>query len=181
MPPLPGVDNLKYNTNLDGPGAEAAVDIQMTSEDFEELATASDEMASILRSYPSLISIENTYSAGKQQLDFQVLPEGRTVGLTSSDVARQLRSSFFGAEALREQVGRLERRTMVRLPKAERLVENDIDKVRFVHQWVGMFHWSKWRSVREGKHPHRLHVKTEFAPSMCEPIWLLGFLHLEMS
>ena len=68
MPPLPGVDNLKYNTNLDGPGAGAAVDIQMTSEDFEELATASDEMSSILRSYPSLISIENTYSAGKQQI-----------------------------------------------------------------------------------------------------------------
>ena len=130
MPPLPGVDNLKYNTNLDGPGAGAAVDIQMTSEDFEELAAASDEMASILRSYPSLISIENTYSAGKQQLDFQLLPEGRTIGLTSSDVARQLRSSFFGAEALREQVGRLERRTMVRLPKDERLVENDIDNVR---------------------------------------------------
>lgn len=58
MPPLPGVDNLKYNTNLDGPGAGAAVDIQMTSEDFEELAKASDEMAAILRSYPSLISIE---------------------------------------------------------------------------------------------------------------------------
>lgn len=130
MPPLPGVENLKYNTNLDGPGAGAAVDVQLTSDDFESLATASDELADMLRGYPSLISIENTYSAGKQQLDYQILPEGRSLGLTSSDIARQLRSSFFGSEALREQVGRLERRTMVRLPKDERTVENDVSSIR---------------------------------------------------
>ena len=130
MPPLPGVENLKYNTNLDGPGAGAAVDVKLTSDDFESLATASDELADMLRGYPSLISIENTFSAGKQQLDYQILPEGRSLGLTSSDVARQLRSSFFGSEALREQVGRLERRTMVRLPKSERTVENDVSNIR---------------------------------------------------
>jgi multidrug efflux pump subunit AcrB len=45
-------------------------------------------------------------------------------------VARQVRSSFFGAEALREQVGRLERKTMVRLPEAEREVEGDISSLK---------------------------------------------------
>ena len=130
MPPLPGVENLKYNTNLDGPGAGAAVDIQLTSDDFESLAEASEEMADLLRGYPSLIGIENTFSAGKQQLDYQILPEGRSVGLTSAEIGRQLRASFFGTEALREQVGRLERRTMVRLPKDERTVENDVASIR---------------------------------------------------
>ncbi len=130
MSPLPGVENLKYNTNLDGPGAGAAVDVKLTSDNFESLATASDELTQMLRGYPSLISIENTFSAGKQQLDYQILPEGRSLGLTSSDLARQLRSSFFGSEALREQVGRLERRTMVRLPKSERTVENDVSSIR---------------------------------------------------
>jgi multidrug efflux pump subunit AcrB len=130
MPPLPGVENLKYNTNLDGPGAGAAVDVQLTSDDFASLSLASEELAALLRGYPSLIGIENTFSAGKQQLDYQILPEGRSLGLTSSDVARQLRSSFFGAEALREHVGRLERRTMVRLPEEERAVENDVADIR---------------------------------------------------
>ncbi len=130
MPPLPGVENLKYNTNLDGPGAGAAVDIQLTSDDFDSLSAASEEMANLLRGYSSLIGIENTFSAGKQQLDYQILPEGRSLGLTSSEIARQLRSSFFGAEALREQVGRLERRTMVRLPETERSVENDVANIR---------------------------------------------------
>ena len=84
------MENLKYNTNLDGPGAGAAVDVKLTSDDFDALAAASDELANMLRGYPSLISIENTFSAGKQQLDYQILPEGRSLGLTSSDVARQL-------------------------------------------------------------------------------------------
>ena len=72
---LPGVENIKYNTNLDGPGAGAAVDIQLTSDDFESLVTASDELANMLRGYPSLVGVENTYSAGKQQLNYQICPK----------------------------------------------------------------------------------------------------------
>ena len=43
-----------------------------------------------------------TPSAGKQQLDYKYYPKV-AVWVTSSD-ARQLRSSFFGSEALREQM-----------------------------------------------------------------------------
>ena len=175
MPPLPGVENLKYNTNLDGPGAGAAVDIQMTSEDFESLAKASEEMTEILRSYPSLISVENTYSAGKQQLDFQLLLEGRTLGLTSADIARQLRSSFFGTEALREQVGRLERKTMVRLPKSERLVENDVSNIRIRTPQGGFVPLEQVASRKRGQAPtsitredglRSINVRADLAPGV---------------
>ena len=45
-------------------------------------------------------------------MDFVLRPEGRALGLTSVDIARQIRGAFFGAEALREQVGRLERKAI---------------------------------------------------------------------
>ena len=48
------------------------------------------------------------------------------MGLTSTDVARAIRSSFFGAEALREQRGRNEIKVMVRLPEEQRASEQDI-------------------------------------------------------
>ena len=84
------------------------------------LAQASSEMANVLRTYPSLRDIDNSYASGKAQMDFVLRSEGRALGLTSVDVARQLRGAFFGAEALREQVGRLERKAVVRLPKDQR-------------------------------------------------------------
>ncbi len=130
MPPLPNVENVKYVYSMDGPGAGADVDLQLISPDFEQLVLASEEMTSTLHSYSSLISIENSYSAGKPQLDFQIKPEARSLGITSTEVARQVRSSFFGSEALREQVGRFERKTMVRLAENERQAEGDIASLK---------------------------------------------------
>lgn len=175
MPPLPGVENIKYNTNLDGPGAGAAVDIQLKSPDFDELVLASAEMADILRSYPALISVENTYAAGKQQLDFQLLPEGRSLGLSSTDIARQIRSSFYGAEAVREQVGRLERKTMVRLPKAERIVENDVSDVKIKTMQGGYVPLEQVAERKRGQAPtsitreegiRSINVRADLAPGV---------------
>ncbi len=129
VPPLAGVDVLTFNSSS-GPGAGAAVDIQLSHPDTEVLAQTSAEVAEMLRGYTDLRDVENTYAAGKPQLDFGLLPNARTLGLTSSDVARQLRASFFGAEALREQRGRNELRVMVRLPEDERLSEFDVEQLR---------------------------------------------------
>ena len=128
VPPLAGVDALTFNSSS-GPGGGAAVDVQLAHPDTAVLARASAELAETLRTYTDLRSVENTYAAGKPQLDFTLRPEARTLGLTAVDVGRQLRAHFFGAEALREQRGRNELRVMVRLPEAERLSEYDVEEV----------------------------------------------------
>jgi multidrug efflux pump subunit AcrB len=51
------------------------------------------------------------------------------MGLTSAELARQIRGSFFGAEAIREQRGREEIKVMVRLPKAQRVSEHDLEQL----------------------------------------------------
>jgi multidrug efflux pump subunit AcrB len=47
-------------------------------------------------------------------------PEARALGVTESELARQVRGAFFGAEAVRQQRGRDELRIFVRYPEAER-------------------------------------------------------------
>jgi multidrug efflux pump subunit AcrB len=71
--------------------------------------------------------IDDGFSAGKPQLDFRVRPEASSAGLTPAELGRQLRSAFYGAEALRQQRGRNEVRVMVRRPEAERQSEGDIE------------------------------------------------------
>lgn len=128
-PPLAGVEVLSFSGAV-GPGAGAAVDVQLSHPDTAVLARASDEVAALLRSYTDLTNVENGFAAGKPQLDFSLLPAATTLGLTSNDLARQLRAAFYGAEALREQRGRNEVKVMVRLPEAQRRSEDDLEQLR---------------------------------------------------
>ncbi|MEE8146203.1 MAG: efflux RND transporter permease subunit, partial [Longimicrobiales bacterium] len=114
-------------TSAGGPSAGAAVDVQLSHADEDVLAEASRELTNRLRDFPALINIDNSYASGKPQLDFRLLPEAAGLGLTSTDVARAIRSSFFGAEALREQRGRNEIKVMVRLPEEQRASEQDVE------------------------------------------------------
>lgn len=128
VPPLPGVESLTFVKDI-GPSGGAAVDVQLTHTDTTVLAAASQEVTEALRGYPQLTSINNGYAAGKPQLDFTLLPNARTLGLTSADVARQIRSAFYGAEAIREQRGRNEIKVMARLPEQERVSEFDLEQL----------------------------------------------------
>ncbi len=128
-PPIPGLNALAFN-HATGPGAGAAVTLQLSHTDTEVLGKASEELTATLREYTALTNVENSYSSGKPRLDFHLLPHARTLGLTGADVARQLRGAFFGAEALREQRGRNEVRVIVRLPESQRSSEYDLEKLR---------------------------------------------------
>ncbi|MEL6760134.1 MAG: efflux RND transporter permease subunit, partial [Myxococcota bacterium] len=128
LPTIPGVEALSVKSNLGGPGGDA-VDIQLSHTDTEILAQASAEVTQTLRGYSGLINVENGYAAGKPQLDYHLLPEARSLGVTANDVARQLRSAFFGSEALREQRGRNEVKVYARLPENQRRSEADLEQL----------------------------------------------------
>lgn len=128
VPPLPGVEALTFSSDIGASGG-AAVDVQLSHPDTQVLAAASEDLARVLRGYTDLKNVENGYAAGKAQLDFELLPNARTLGLTAADVARQLRASFYGAEAIREQRGRNELKVMVRLPQDQRVSEYDLEQL----------------------------------------------------
>jgi multidrug efflux pump subunit AcrB len=125
-PPLPGAQSMIFSAAT-GPGAGAAIDVQLSHADIDVLARASEEVNETLLGFPQLRNVENGYANGKPQLDFRLLDDANTLGITPQDLARQLRGAFFGAEALREQRGRDEVRVMVRLPQEERQSEYDLE------------------------------------------------------
>jgi multidrug efflux pump subunit AcrB len=136
-PAIAGLEALTYNINI-GPSAGAAVDLQISHADTNVLAKASDKIAQAMSGYPELSGIENSYATGKPQFDFHLLPAARTVGLTAQEVARQIRSSFYGAQAIREQRGRNELKIMVRLPQNQRSSEFDLEQLRIRTPHSGM-------------------------------------------
>ncbi len=126
---LAGLESLKFESDAGGPGRGAAIAVELSHREVETLAQASAEVSESLRFFPSVTDIDDGYSPGKQQLDFKVRPEARSLGLRSQEVARQLRHAYYGAEALRQQRGRNEVKVMVRLPKNERVSEHNLEEM----------------------------------------------------
>jgi multidrug efflux pump subunit AcrB len=122
-----GVDSLIFESDSGGPGSGAAITVELNHRNLQTLQQASNELADALRSYTMVKDVDNGFSLGKQQLDFTVLPEGKSLGLSAQSVARQVRNAFYGAEVLRQQRGRNELKIMVRLPPEERVSEDNIE------------------------------------------------------
>jgi multidrug efflux pump subunit AcrB len=116
---IPGLESLFFDY-LVGPGGSAAINVELTHPDPRTLESAASSLADALRNYTGVIDVDDGYAQGKRQFDFTLKPRGRSLGLTSREVGRQIRHAFYGAEALRQQRGRNEVRAMVRLPESER-------------------------------------------------------------
>ncbi len=117
---LPGLESLRFESDAGGPGHGAAISIELQHQNMEALEKAGMELARALNFYPGILDVDDGVAPGKKQIDFQVRPEARSLGLRSIEIARQVRHAYYGAQALRQQRGRNEVRVMVRLPQAER-------------------------------------------------------------
>ncbi len=113
-----GIESLSFNSSLMRMGAN--VDVQLTHDNFAVLAPAAAKVKEFLRRYPGLSGIADNYPPGKKELEVNLTPEARMLGVTEEDLGRQLRSAFYGAEALRMQRGRNEVKVMVRYPYESR-------------------------------------------------------------
>jgi len=114
-----GVEAISFSGRSFGPSGKA-LDVQLSGEDQAAMEAAARELAATLRGYGGVSDVDDGTASGKRQLSFTLTEAGRSTGLTSNDVASQVRAAFYGAEALRQQRGRNEVKVLVRLPREER-------------------------------------------------------------
>lgn len=120
MPQLAGVKSMIFSSNHGGPGAGAALTIELSHRDKDILDEAAVYLADALRDYPQAQDINDGSAQGKRQFDFTMTDLGYAAGLTPADVGRQVRAAFYGAEAFKQQRGRNEVRVLVILPEEQR-------------------------------------------------------------
>ena len=125
---IAGAEKLTFSSAI-GPSPGKPVNVELRHEDMNVLDLASAELAKKLERYPEVTDIDDGFSLGKPQLDMSLTPEATSVGLTSADLARQVRSAFYGAEALRQQDDRDEVKVVVRLPEKERRSVHDVESL----------------------------------------------------
>jgi multidrug efflux pump subunit AcrB len=125
---IPGVSSLTFMAEFMSTGNP--IEVELSHQDFGTLLAASEKLKGILRDYTGVSDIADDFEPGKVELKIELKDTGRTLGLTLSDLAKQVRQGFYGDEAQRIQRGRDDIRVMVRYPERERKSLADVENMR---------------------------------------------------
>jgi multidrug efflux pump subunit AcrB len=125
---IPGVSSLIFLSEIFSPGED--INFELSHEDFAKLLSASEELKAVLAQYEGVSDIADSFEAGKAELKLSLKDTGRMLGLTLSDLARQVRQGFYGHEVQRIQRGQNDVRVMVRYPEQQRRSITDIENMR---------------------------------------------------
>ncbi len=116
--PIQEAIELSFNTERVDSSSD--IDIRLSGEDLDALRTVAAMLRTALAEYPGVYEITDSFRAGKEELQLSVSPAGEALGVTLSDLGRQVRQAFYGEEAQRVQRGREDVRIMVRFTERER-------------------------------------------------------------
>ena len=103
------------------------VEAVLSHPDPERLAQIANSVVNGLRGVGGVYDVRSDHAPGIPEVQLELRPEARTLGLTLEALAGQARAAFFGAEAVRVQRGREEVRVYVRLPADERNSITDVE------------------------------------------------------
>ncbi|GAB3090975.1 efflux RND transporter permease subunit [Aestuariicella hydrocarbonica] len=127
---IPGAEEITFRSELMHIGNP--VEVQLSGNNGEDLQQVSELVKQRLTKHEGVFDITDSLAAGKQELQIQLKPHAYALGLTESDVIRQVREAFYGYEAQRIQRGRDDVRVMVRFPLAEREAIANLQDFRIV-------------------------------------------------
>ncbi|MDK2971558.1 MAG: hypothetical protein PWP23_1313 [Candidatus Sumerlaeota bacterium] len=127
--PIAGALAVRIEADSGGPPGKA-VEVWLLGNDLDALRAAAGEIKDTLNTYDGVFQIEDDFRPGKRELRAKLKPEARSLGLTTVDLARQLRAGFYGDEVVRVQRGRDEVKVWVRYPEEERRTLGDVDSIR---------------------------------------------------
>ena len=96
------------------------IEYQLRGDNVDELREAAEGIKSELSKFQGVFDISDSWRTGKQEIQLDLLPEARNLGLTLNDLATQVRAAFYGSEAQRVARGKDDVRVMVRFPETER-------------------------------------------------------------
>ena len=94
----------------------------------ERLGQIANSVVNGLRGLAGVHDVRSDHTPGIREIQLELRPEARTLGLTLEGLAQQIRAAFFGVEAVRVQRGGEEVRVYARLPADERNAITDVER-----------------------------------------------------
>ncbi len=125
---LPGADSLIFNSGLFVLGDDVSLELSHAND--AQLFRAAERVRTRLEATQGVSDIEFSLQYGKRQLEFRLNAIGVSLGLTDSDLARQVRRAFLGETVQTLQRGTEEMDVVVRYPQEDRTSLGDVYDMR---------------------------------------------------
>jgi multidrug efflux pump subunit AcrB len=124
-----GVKALSFSGTIMGhPGKP--IEIGIDGHNLNQIISVVDELKTRLKQYQGVFDIQSDHAKGKDEIQFSLKPEARTLGVTVQDLADQIYTGYFGKEVLRIQRGRDDVKIRVRYTSEERQSLTSLDNFR---------------------------------------------------
>jgi len=132
VPEIPGVKSFKINAaSMGGGGGQGGdLSLQIQGTDLASLQAATQQLKQALAQYDGVFDIDDNLFGGNDEIVLALKPEADLLGISLTDLARQVRYGFFGAEVQRLQRDGEEVKVMVRYPRAERSSLGALESMR---------------------------------------------------
>lgn len=127
---IPEAKAFSVDASAAGRGGGVGVTAVLTSTNLDQLSAAATYVKERMRDIPGARNIRDDIHSGRSDIDINLRPYANSLGIGLSDVARQVRQGFYGAEAQRVPRGRDDVRVMVRYPKQDRTQVDTLDTMR---------------------------------------------------
>lgn len=108
--------SVNYNSNNNGPPIEYV----LNSKSLENLNAAADDLMDKLRTFDGVYNVVNDTQSSTDEIQFELRPGAEALGVTTADVARQIRQGFYGEEVQRLPRDGEDVRVFVRYPRSDR-------------------------------------------------------------
>ncbi len=115
---IPGVESIVFQSKLFNPGAD--IQVNFYHEDEKVLLKVVKKFKKVLRNFKGVYNIDDNFKPGKEEIEISLKPSAKRMGLTLSQVAREVRAAFYGEKVLTFEKGEDEVRVLLRLPKKDR-------------------------------------------------------------
>lgn len=125
---IPDVVELSFSSQMFTLGKD--VDVQLKHRNSDALVQAANELKQTLAGYNGVMDVTDSFRGGKEEIKLSIKPGAEVLGLTTQDLARQVRQAFYGEEAQRIQRGRDDVKVMVRYPESTRRSLADLENLR---------------------------------------------------
>ena len=124
---IPGAD-IKVEKQSMGPPVGAAISIEISGDDFNQLRVLSQGVQNKIKSIPGLVDLKDDYNAGKPELQVVVDREkAALLEMSTAQIAMMVRTAINGVEASKYRVGEDEYKITVRLKEDQRLSARDLE------------------------------------------------------
>ncbi|NNE42172.1 MAG: efflux RND transporter permease subunit [Marinicaulis sp.] len=103
-----------------GGGNGPPIEYVLNSKDLEALNAAADDLMDKLRSFEGVYNVVNDTQSATDEIQFELKEGAEALGVTTADVARQVRQGYYGEEVQRLPRDGEDVRVFVRYPRSDR-------------------------------------------------------------